>query len=323
MKDFKRYFLILLTFILLFGSVGAPVQAKAVSLVTQIATVNTGSLRLRSGPSTGYTTIANAPQGDYVLITGKTGDWYRVIYNLKTGYMHGDYLKLYTAKNVELGYGTVTGKQVNVRSGPNTSNQSVAKATVGETAYVIGFNKQWYKVIFKDKIGYIRSDYLNLTQIPYENKGSKNKPMFFVNGMSTGIAPSAEALNGSGTTDRRNKIVTEAKNHLGVPYLWGGSTPIGFDCSGFIQYVFKSCGVSLPRTTELQVSVGVSVSKSNLRPGDLVFLQNTYRNGVSHVGIYIGNNQMIHASSSKGVVISDLSNSYYTEHYHSARQIIP
>lgn len=322
MKAYKRLTILFLTCIFLFGSLGVSARAKTVSLVTHIATVNTGSLRLRSGPSTGYKTIASAPLGDYVLITGKAGDWYRVIYNLQSGYMHGDYLKSYAAKNVELGYGTVTGNQVNVRSGPATSYQTITKANTGDLAYVIGINRQWYKVIYSEVVGYIRSDYLDITQIPYENAASPHKPLFFVNGKSTGVTPSAAALKSSTATNQRNQIVSEAKRYLGVPYLWGGNTPNGFDCSGFVQYVLKQCGIAVPRTTELQVSVGSHVSKSKLLPGDLVFLQNTYRSGVSHVGVYIGNNKMIHASSSKGVIISDLSTSYYTEHFHSGRQIV-
>ena len=322
MKGFKRYFIITLVFVFLVGSAEFSVQAKAVPIITQVATVHASSLRLRSGPSTSYATISSAAYGDYVLITGKTGKWYQVIFNLKSGYMHEDYLKTYTAKNVELGYGKITGNSVNVRSGPGTSNRSIAKAGTGEAAYVIGFNQQWYKVIHKNQIGYIRSDFLELTQIPYENAGSVNKPLFFVNGQSTGIAPGADALNASSESQKRNQSVAEAQKYLGVPYLWGGETSKGFDCSGFVKYVFNQCGLSLPRTTELQATVGSYVSKSGLRPGDLVFLQNTYRAGISHVGIYIGNNQMIHASSSKGVVISNLTNSYYMEHYHSGRKII-
>ena len=235
--------------------------------------------------------------------------------------MHQAYRTLYTRKNVELGYGRVNANKVNVRSGPGTSYSRITQANSGEKAYIIGFNNQWYKVIFHDDIGYIRSDYLDLTEIPYENRSSTNKSLFFVNGQSTGIAPSASALNGSGSSIRQT-VVADAKKHLGTPYLWGGSSPSGFDCSGFVQYVLKQSGITLPRTTSEQVTVGKSISKSELLPGDLVFLQNTYRTGVSHVGIYIGDGKMIHASSSKGVTISDLSTSYYTKHYHSSRRIL-
>lgn len=305
------------------GSMNLRAFAKTVPLVTQVATVNASSLRLRSGPSTGHTTVSTAPKGDYVVITGKTGSWYRVNYNLKHGYMHESYLTTYLAKNVELGYGVVSANRVNLRSGPGTSYRSVAQANTGDKAYIIGFNNQWYKVICKEQVCYIRSDYLELTQIPYENRGSENSPIFFKNGKSTGIAPSAEALKNTTSTVSGSKIVAEAKKYLGVPYVWGGSNPSGFDCSGYVQYVLKQCGITVPRTTELQAQVGSYIKKSDLRPGDLVFLQNTYRTGISHVGIYIGNDQMIHASSSKGVTVSNLASSYYVEHYHSARTLIP
>lgn len=322
MKRFTRNFSIILLLILAISSINLRAFAKNVPIVTQVATVNASSLRLRSGPSTSHTSITAAPKGDYVMITGKTGAWYRVCYNLKQGYMHESYLTTSLAKNVELGYGTVTANKVNLRTGPGTSYRAIAQAYSGDKAYVIGFNQQWYKVICKNQICYIRSDYLELTQIPYENRDSVNTPIFFMDGKSTGLSPSAEALNHTQTTDKRNQIVIEAKKHLDVPYSWGGSTPNGFDCSGYVQYVLQRCGVTVPRTTELQAQVGSYISKSNLRPGDLVFLQNTYRTGISHVGIYIGNNQMIHASSSKGVTISDITSMYYTEHYHSARQLI-
>ena len=322
MKRLYRYFSIIFSIVLMASALQLRAFAKTVPLVTQVAIVNTSSLRLRSGPSTSHTTITFAPGGDYVLITGKSGAWYRVSYDLKQGYMHESYLKTYLAKNVELGYGTVTADKVNLRSGPGTSYRSVAQAMSGERAYVIGFNQQWYKVICKDQVCYIRSDYLELTEIPYENSASPNEPIFFVDGKSTGVTPSGAALNGSTLENTRNRIVSEAMKYLGVPYAWGGNTPIGFDCSGYVQYVLQQCGITIPRTTELQVQVGNYISKASLRPGDLVFLQNTYRTGVSHVGIYIGNNQMIHASSSKGVTISNLTSNYYVEHYHSARQLI-
>lgn len=323
MKRLKHYFLIIFALTVMTGSMNIRAFAKTVPLVTQVATVNASSLRLRSGPSTGYATVSTAPKGDYVAITGKIGSWYRVNHNLVQGYMHESYLTTYMAKNVEFGYGVVSADRVNLRSGPGTSYRSVAHANTGDKAYIIGFNQQWFKVICKEQICYIRSDYLELTQIPYENSNSKNEPIFYRNGKSTGITPSAEALKNGVTTVTGSKIVQEAKKHLGVPYVWGGSTPSGFDCSGFVQYVLKQCGISVPRTTELQAQVGSYINKTELRPGDLVFLQNTYRTGISHVGIYIGSDQMIHASSSKGVTISNLTASYYIKHYHSARKLVP
>ena len=314
----RRILLLFLSFVLCFGAMTLSVSAKSQSITTHVAIVNASSLRLRSGPSTGSSVVSTAPRGDYVIITGKTGVWYQVSHNLKQGYMHQDHLTLYTAKNVELGYGKVTGNKVNLRSGPGTSYGAVHQLNIGDQAYVVGFNKQWYKVIHDDWIGYVRSDYLQLTQIPYENQGSAHKPKFFVNGQSTGVPVSPDALKKENT---RQAIITEARKYLGIPYLWGGTTPTGFDCSGFTQYVLNKCGISIPRTTTEQYTTGVYIPKQQLQPGDLVFLQNTYRAGISHVGIYIGNDQMIHASSSKGVTISSLSGAYYVEHYYGSRQL--
>jgi cell wall-associated NlpC family hydrolase len=284
--------------------------------------VNASALNLRSGPSTGAPILSSAPKNDYVLITGKTGNWLHVSHNLVSGYMHEAYLNLYTAKNVELGYGTVNANKVNLRSGPGTHYKIVAQTQKGDQAYIIGFNKQWFKVICKGQVCYIRSDYLTLTEIPYENQKSSKNPIFFVNGKSTGLTPSAEALSGTSSSSLRSQIVNNAKKHLGTPYVWGGNQPGGFDCSGFTEYIYKQSGISLPRTTTEQYQKGYYVDKSNLQPGDLVFLANTYRSGISHVGIYIGNGSMIHASSSKGITISDLSGSYYTKHYYGSRRVI-
>ena len=127
---------------------------------------------------------------------------------------------------------------------------------------------------------------------------------------------------GGNTSSKADQIIATAKKYIGVPYVWGGESPSGFDCSGLVQYVFQVHGIRLNRTTDTQYKHGTYVSKSNLKPGDLVFFQNTYRAGISHVGIYIGNGKFIHASSSKGVTISDLSSSYYTAHYYGARRVL-
>lgn len=322
MKRLTRTICIALALFLFAGTTTFGVSAKDGTLTTHIGIVEASALRLRSGPSTGTATLAYASQGEYVIITGKTGSWYQVNYNLTTGYMHENHLSTYTRKNVELGYGSVGGNKVNVRSGPGTSYSSLTQANNGDKAYIIGFNNQWYKVIFGTYIGYIRSDYLDLTEIPYENNASHKEPIFFVNGQSTGVTPSASALSGNSTSSIRQQIVADAKKLLGTPYVWGGSTPKGFDCSGFVQYVMNMNGISLPRTTTEQYTVGTYVAKSDLQPGDLVFLQNTYRAGISHVGIYVGDGKMIHASSSKGVVTSSLSTSYYTQHYYGARRVV-
>ena len=119
-----------------------------------------------------------------------------------------------------------------------------------------------------------------------------------------------------------NDIVDEAKQHIGVEYVYGGSSPSGFDCSGFVRYVYKQAGINLPRSSSEQYGVGKSVSKSNLEPGDLVFFSDTYKAGISHAGIYVGGNKFISASSSKGIKIDSLSGSYWGPKYTGAKRVL-
>ena len=115
-------------------------------------------------------------------------------------------------------------------------------------------------------------------------------------------------------------LLNYAESYMGTPYVWGGTSPSGFDCSGFTQYVFAHFGVNLYRTSEEQFAQGLSVPESQLALGDLVFFS-TYAPGASHVGIYIGNNLMVDAQDF-GVSIDNITNSYWGPKYLGARQIV-
>jgi cell wall-associated NlpC family hydrolase len=119
-------------------------------------------------------------------------------------------------------------------------------------------------------------------------------------------------------------IIATGKKYIGVRYAYGGSSPKGFDCSGFTSYVFKQHGITLPRSTVDQAVVGTKVSKADLKAGDILIFSNTYKKGPSHAAIYIGNGQFIHSSSvgSGGVMISNLNSDYYAGHFSYGRRVL-
>lgn len=127
-----------------------------------------------------------------------------------------------------------------------------------------------------------------------------------------------EVSRGSNYITRR--IVSNSMQYIGVPYVFGGTTPGGFDCSGYVRYVFANAGIYLPRTADAQYEVGTPVSSSNLQAGDLVYFS-TYEPGPSHVGIYLGDGRFIHASSSRGVTVDSLWGYYWSDCYIGARRV--
>ncbi|WP_433957917.1 LysM peptidoglycan-binding domain-containing protein [Cytobacillus horneckiae] len=125
--------------------------------------------------------------------------------------------------------------------------------------------------------------------------------------------PPSEIINPSGKVDA---LINEAKKYIGVAYVWGGSTPAGFDCSGYLNFVFNNIGISIPRTVETIWNATKSVSSPS--KGDIVFFE-TYKAGPSHAGIYLGNNKFIHAGTSNGVTISDMTLDYWDSRYLGAK----
>lgn len=116
-------------------------------------------------------------------------------------------------------------------------------------------------------------------------------------------------------------VIATAKKYIGTPYKFGGTTPKAFDCSGYLQYVFKENGLTIPRTADEQFKLGKSVRTTELVEGDLVFFE-TYEAGASHCGIYLGSGRFIHASTSKGVRIDELSSDYWRTHYYGGKHIV-
>lgn len=172
----------------------------------------------------------------------------------------------------------------------------------------------FYRIDCYDMTGYIAKSQVEVTEngeyivkCDPESSESKYLPSY---------SPQ-EALN------LKSQIRDVSDDYLGARYKWGGTTPKGFDCSGYSQYVMNKVGVTLNRTALTQLQDGVIIAKEDLQCGDLVFFSNTGGRGFcSHVAIYIGNGQIIHSGASTGVVIASLNSSYYVEHYLCARRVV-
>ena len=273
-------------------------------------TVNTDALRLREEASTSSTILATASKGDTVVVLEDAGNgWYKVDYKSVEGYMSADYVTVATKADVTIGYGLVKtgGSTLNVRSGPGTSYGKVTSLNDGAVVTIVGIDNGWYKIKTSGgTTGYVSSDYMVTCK---DSAGSR--------GDGT-VAAAVTTSNSLG-----QQVVAYAKQFLGVPYVYGGNGPNSFDCSGFTTYVYRHFGYTLNRTATGQLSNGVSVSKSQLQPGDLVFFKDGGSKPVSHVGIYIGNGQFIHASTSTYEVrINDLNSGYYAGVYVYARRIL-
>lgn len=301
------------------------VSASATDLKIGIGIVDASGLRLRSTPDTESTIISTASYGDKVVVLADYGDWYFVNYNLNVGYMKAEYLQFLDKENVYLGNGRVN-SCVNFRTGPSTESETITQLSPDTIVNIIGLNCTWYKVTWEGYTGYIRSDLVDLTEVPYYNTNTGSIYDTYSSGSSdsSGSTTSYSEPEPQPTySTAGEQVVSFALTLQGIPYVWGGTTTGGFDCSGFVQYVYRQFGISLNRTANSQMGNGYSVSASDLIPGDLVFFSGTYStSGASHVGIYIGNGQFVHASSGRGcVTVSDLWSNYYSSHYYGARRI--
>ena len=278
------------------GSAAPQGQPQSQAQGTGVITGN--YVRMRSGPSTSYTILGTYNSGTKMSITGASGDWYAVNYNGQSGYVYKQYLSQSgaTASVTEMSATpALTTAGVNLREGPSTAYTSKRVLMAGTSVTVNGKSGQWYRVDYSGISGYIHGDYLSL--------GAAGQP--------------------SGGSSAGEKIVSKAKQYLGVRYVYGGTSPSGFDCSGFVYYVYKQCGYSITRTATAQNSVGTKVARSDLQPGDIIIFYNGAKTCIGHSGIYIGNNQFIHASSGGGkVMISGLSESYYNTRFYSARRVV-
>lgn len=274
------------------------------------ATVTADSLRMRSGAGTDSPVVAQAPKGAQVSVEEDTGNgWYKVTYAGKTGYMSGEWLTVSLtdgtiiqdeptpqAGEPEQKRGLITASVLNVRSGPDTTYDKVATLRGGNVVDIVSDpGNGWYQI----ESGYVSAEYVTLVGADYEGSSS--------------LGASAAAM---------------AKSLLGCRYRSGASGPSAFDCSGFTYYIYKQLGHPIARGSSSQYyNSGYFVSTSAMQPGDLIFFFDRRFDSsggtlpTTHVGMYVGDGQFIHASTTSYRVQYDSIYGYYAPYIVGAKRI--
>lgn len=193
--------------------------------------------------------------------------------------------------------GMVTGDVVNVRTGPSTAYEQAGQLAYGTIVTIDGFDEGWFHIVYGGVQGYMHPDYIQVI-----------------------------GTNQDGATDQTvgQQVADYALQFVGYPYVYGGASPGGFDCSGLTSYVYKQFGYFLNRTAAGQGYNGIWVPRNALQPGDVLLFTAPGCGGyVNHAGLYVGNGQMIHASTNTGgVIVSDINTGYYIQNYVAARRIV-
>jgi cell wall-associated NlpC family hydrolase len=223
-----------------------------------------------------------------VSVLDKSNGWYKISFNNKTGWVNDDYLKLTSIS------GKINANGVNFRKSPSTKGKLIKSLNKNTSITILDSSNGWNRVKAGSQIGYVASRFVN------SNTSARNTT-------SSKTSRSNDNINLSQSESSfSSRVISYAKKFVGVRYVYGGASPnTGFDCTGFIEYVYKNFGVKLSRTAESMYLDGTKVSKYNLKAGDLLFFDASSRKEsgvVDHAGIYLGGDTFIHASSSNGEV---------------------
>ena len=298
--------------------------------------INANYVRFRKGPASSYPIIETYNAGKAVGVTGIYMDWTACLIDGAFGFVFSDFVTIPTelpasapvveAEHTETVYvpntaaisvpmpevqttgseGYVSGNNVRMRGAPSMSAAIVDELSYGNALTIVGETGDWTAVICNGKPGYIYSQFVQ--------QGSFNV------GGGGGAQTSTGTLSGS-SLEMGQQVAWYAYQFLGCPYSWGGRDPSGFDCSGFVSYVYQHFGITLNRVAQDQAKNGYAVSASDLQPGDILcfYSGSSY---IGHVGIYIGFGKFIHAQNSvTGVVVTDLAG-HYAERGFEARRIV-
>ncbi|MGE6366110.1 peptidase M24 [Bacillus cereus] len=279
--------------------------------------VNATSLRVRTGPATYHSVIGGVLNGTTLNVIGSEGSWFKVNYQGKTGYVSSEFMKFVKGgtatpeqpKQPEqgaIGDYYINASALNVRSGEGTNYRIIGALPQGQKVQVISENYGWSKINYNGQTGYIGTRFLSKTPVggAVDNKPNNNQNNNQNNNNNNNTS------NNSGDS---SSLLAYAKSMQGVPYVWGGTSANGVDCSGYIYHVYKKFGHNISRQSVAGYWSSLPQTSSP-QPGDLIYFKDTYKAGPSHMGIYLGGGSFIQAGD-KGVAIVSLSNSYWKSHF--------
>ncbi|MFJ8355573.1 SH3 domain-containing protein [Bacillus paramycoides] len=283
--------------------------------------VNATSLRVRTGPATYHSVIGGVLNGTTLNVIGSEGSWFKVNYQGKTGYVSSEFMKFVKGgtatpeqpKQPEqgaIGDYYINASALNVRSGEGTNYRIIGALPQGQKVQVISENYGWSKINYNGQTGYIGTRFLSKTPV---GGAVDNKPNNNQNNNQNNNNNNNNNNNTSNNSGDSSSLLAYAKSMQGVPYVWGGTSANGVDCSGYIYHVYKKFGHNISRQSVAGYWSSLPQTSSP-QPGDLIYFKDTYKAGPSHMGIYLGGGSFIQAGD-KGVAIVSLSNSYWKSHF--------
>lgn len=285
-------------------------------------------IKLKIVPVINATDIIEVKQNEEVTVTEIINDWICVETTTTKGWLRKENLKTEETKQEEQTAQAeekaseetstktlyINTETANLRKTASTASEVVTTLSLNSAVNVISEENGWSKVKVGDKEGYISSSLLS------DKRQETSRSMTKFREKTAEESNKTENMSNVASSGNGSSVVATANQYIGSRYVYGGTTPSGFDCSGFTSYVYKKYGVSLSRTAAGQYSNGVAVSKGELQPGDLVMFG---KSGINHVGIYIGGGKMIHAANpSRGVTTDTINSGYYGTNYVGARRIL-